>query len=618
MSEPDPRRVPDAEGCSPPDGGGMGTVPSPTLEHRLTLRCLAAGTILAAALCAINTYLTLRFGIIEEGAMISAIFFFSSVYFASIAADFANRVLARLGRYTSVLSHRLTAVRPVTVAEMVLVATMGSAGGSLAFIANFFAAKAMTSEPYSIIEMILFAIVSSTIGVLSVIAFRFLLVVKDEELPEGRRLSWVGAKVVKGVIDPLVARGDPRQPRYLVVVTSLAALYVLSNTSGAGLLPERLEVAVLGLSALGASVLLAPFAFGSSYIMGFRTVVGFFCGGVVLIAIAPALPPAMRASPQQYLWPGVMFLVISGLTALVLRWRVVTGALRSIARAGEDASADADPIMGRRATLAILAGGLLVAVAILHFAFGISPLIAVVMIAVGGGFLNLIATRAYAQTAFNPVRVMGVLLQGISASLGGATVATNLTAAGFIAGSGTQCSNLTSDMWYGRRYAVPSRWQFWAQAAMVLSCSVVSALTFSMIHRSTPLTFESEALAAPAAKMWAVIGLLFDPGTAQRLPPFAVQSMWIGGAVGLLWALAESSERFGRFVPGSIGFGMGLVIHPSISFAFFAAGILMWFVLRRWFKVSDATLSTIAIASIVGEGIGGLLQGVLRAVGAFG
>ena len=78
LSEPDPRRVPDAEGCSPPDGGGMGTVPSPTLEHRLTLRCLAAGTILAAALCAINTYLTLRFGIIEEGAMISAIFLKSS------------------------------------------------------------------------------------------------------------------------------------------------------------------------------------------------------------------------------------------------------------------------------------------------------------------------------------------------------------------------------------------------------------------------------------------------------------------------------------------------------------------------------------------------------------
>ncbi len=618
MSEPDLDRVPDAGDGVPPDAGRMGTDLPPTHGHRLTLRCLAAGTILAAALCAINTYLTLRFGIIEEGAMISAIFFFSSIYFLSLAAGAANRAVACLTRHVSAVCRRPIVVRPVTTAEMVLVATMGSAGGSLAFIANFFAAKAMTSEPYSIVEMVLFAIVSSTIGVLSVIAFRYLLVVKDEELPEGRRLSWVGAKVVKGVIDPLVSRGDPRQPRYLVVVTSLAALYVLFNSSGAGLVPERLGVSVLGLSAFGASVLLAPFAIGSSYIMGFRTVVGFFCGGVVLIAIAPLLPPVMQASPQQYLWPGVMFLVSSGLTALALRWRVVTGALRSIAKAGEHAGADDDPIMGRRATLIVVAGGLLVAMTILHFAFSISLLIAVVMIAVGGGFLNLIATRAYAQTAFNPVRVMGVLLQGISASLGGATVAANLTAAGFIAGSGTQCSNLTSDMWYGRRYRVPSRWQFWAQAAMVLSCSVVSALTFAMIHRSTPLTFESEALAAPAAKMWAVIGLLFDPSTSQRLPPFAVEAMWIGGAVGVLWALAENSVAVGRFVPGSIGFGMGLVIHPSISLAFFGAGVLMWFLLRRVFAVSDATLSTIAIASIVGEGIGGLLQGVLKAVGVFG
>jgi hypothetical protein len=118
--------------------------------------------------------------------------------------------------------------------------------------------------------------------------------------------------------------------------------------------------------------------------------------------------------------------------------------------------------------------------------------------------------------------------------------------------------------------------------------------------------------------MWAVIGLLFDPSTNQQLPPFAVQSMWIGGVIGVLWALAENSDRLVHFVPGSIGFGMGLVIHPSIDFAFFAAGIFMWLVLRRWFKVSDATLSTIAVASIVGEGIGGLLQGVLKAVGVLG
>lgn len=595
-----------------------GDLRPPPFDHRLTIRSLVAGSILAALLCSINTYLTLRFGIIEEGAMIAAIFFFSSVYFMSLAADVVNRFLDRLARLVSVFRRGSFAVWPVTTSEMVMVATMGSAGGSLAFIANFFAAKAMTSEPYTVFEMTLFAIVSSTIGVLSVIAFRYLLIVKDEELPEDRRLSWVGAKVVKGIIDPFIAKGDPKQPRYLVIYTTLAAMYVLLNSSGAGVVPEKINIGIFGLSALGASVLLAPFAVGSSYIMGLRTVVGFFCGGVVLVAMAHYLPPEMRSSPQQYLWPGVMFLVTSGLTALALRWRVITGALRSVARAGDSGEADDDPIMGRRATLLVTVLGLVSAALILHFVFHVSLLITVVMIFVGGGFLNLIATRAYAQTAFNPVRVMGVLLQGISASLGGASVGTNLTASGFIAGSGTQCSNLTSDMWYGRRYRVPSRWQFWAQAITVLTCSVVSAFTFLLINRNTPLTFESEALAAPAAKMWAVIGLLFDPSTNQQLPPFAVQSMWIGGVIGVLWALAENSDRLVHFVPGSIGFGMGLVIHPSIDFAFFAAGIFMWLVLRRWFKVSDATLSTIAVASIVGEGIGGLLQGVLKAVGVLG
>lgn len=575
--------------------------------HRLTLRCLVAGGVLAIVLCAVNTYLTLRFGIIEEGAMIAAIFFYTALYFAAL-----------LGRRLAGV--RWLRVGPATAAEMVMVSTMGSAGGSLGFIANFFAAKAMTSKPYTITEMMLFAAVSGTFGVLSVIAFRYLLIVKDEELPADRQLPWVGAKVVKGVIDPLIGRGDPRQPKYLVVLTTAAALYVVGNESGAGWLPERVQIAVLGLGGFGVAVLLAPFAIGTSYIMGMRTVVGFVCGGVSLLVISQYLPPPMRATPQLYLWPGVMFLVTSGLTALALRWRVIADALGSVVRlrGGDSSSGDDDPIMGGSATLAVMVTGGVLAVTVLTTVFEVPLLITLVMIVVGGGLLNLIATRAYAQTAFNPVRVMGVLLQGISASLGGASVSTNLTGSGFIAGSGTQCTTLASDMYYGRQFRVPSRWQFWAQTVTVLACAVVSALTFDFINRTTPLSFDSNVLAAPAAKMWAVIGMLFDPASNQRLPPFAVESMWIAGAVGVAWAFVENSERLRRFVPGSIGLGMGLVIHPSISLAFFAGGLLMWYLLRRLLKVPDATLSTIAIASIVGEGIGGLTQGILKAVGVIG
>jgi hypothetical protein len=606
--------VPDTDA----DGGPTRERSVDTVRHRLTARSLIAGGAFGTFMCAVNTYLTLRFGIIEEGPMIAAIFFFSAVYFATVFARVIAKMMEGVSRSAAAVRGGGLQVRPVTTAEMVMVATMGSAGGSLAFIANFFAAKAMTSEPYTTLEMFLFAVVSGTIGVLSVIVFRHLLVVKDEELSADKRLPWVGAKAVKGIIDPFLTRSDPRQPKYLAIFTSLAALYVLFNSSGVGLVPEKIGIGLFGLSALGASVLLAPFALGSAYFMGLRTVTGFFFGGVTLVAIAPFLPTGMTSSPQQYLWPGVMFLVTSGLTALALRWQVIADAFSSLGRVKPGEVADDDPIMGPRATIVFAVSAIVFAVAILILVFDLPLHIVVVMIVLGGGVLNLIATRAYAQTYFNPVRVMGVLLQGISASLGGSSVGTNLTASGFIAGSGTQSSNLTCDTVYGRQYGVPSRWQFWAQGATLLTAAAASALTFAFINRTTPLTFESEALAAPAAKMWAVIGLLFDPNSNQELPPFAVQSMLIGGVLGVLWAILEDNDRLRRFIPGSIGFGMGLVISPGIDFAFFAGGIIMLVVLRRLFKVSDATLATLAIGGIVGEGIGGLSQGVLKAIGVIG
>src|SRR3954469_10578966 len=94
----------------------------------LTARSLLAGLVLSIVLCAMNSYLTLSFGVIEEGPTIAALFFFA-VFFLSRAK--------------------------ITTTEMVIVATMGSAGGSLGFISNFFAAKVTTGAPYSVLDMVL-------------------------------------------------------------------------------------------------------------------------------------------------------------------------------------------------------------------------------------------------------------------------------------------------------------------------------------------------------------------------------------------------------------------------------------------------------------------------------
>ncbi|MBZ0116884.1 MAG: OPT/YSL family transporter [Sandaracinaceae bacterium] len=85
----------------------MSATPDPvSAPPALTARSLIAGFVLAVALCGINSYLTLSFGVIEEGPTIAALFFFAFFFLARTK---------------------------ITTTEMVMVATMGSAGHGAPF-----------------------------------------------------------------------------------------------------------------------------------------------------------------------------------------------------------------------------------------------------------------------------------------------------------------------------------------------------------------------------------------------------------------------------------------------------------------------------------------------------
>ena len=534
----------------------------------LTPRSLIAGLVLSVVLCAMNSYLTLSFGVIEEGPTIAALFFFA-IFFLSKTK--------------------------ITTTEMVIVATMGSAGGSLGFISNFYAAKAMTGTPYSVLDMALFGIVSSLVGLVMVIPLRQILILKEN-------LPWPGAKAVESVIRALVEHGDRRQPVILLATFLAGATYVVLNTDGFGWVPS--ETVIPGLAAVGGAIAWSPFAIGGSYLMGMRTCVGFLTGAVVLMIIAPYTPTP--ESPNAYYWPGLGFLVASGLTVMAINWRTITGAFRSILALGGKTEDD-DPVLSGRVLAAFASVSFVLTIVVLGWRFAIPIAMSVVLILVAGLIQNIIATRAAAQTAFNPARVMGILLQGVTSALGGADAATNLTGAGFVAGSGAQASLLTNDLVYGRAFKVPSRWQFWTQTLTVIPCALVSAYAFLMINRDKPLVLEGPGHPAPVAKMWAKSAQVFEGGMSA-LPPGALTWLLVGGAIGVVYTLLEYIPRLRRWMPETIGLGLGLVLAPSLGISFFIGGFLMWIVLGRWLKWSDTTLTTIAVGSIVAEGIGGVVQ----------
>ncbi len=279
----------------------------------LSLRAVVTGFLLAVLLCGVNSYLTLSFGVIEEGPTIAALLFFA-VFFLS-----KNKIKST---------------------EMVIVATMGSAGGSLGFISNFFAAKAMTGEPYTLWQMVGFAVVTSLVGMVFVLPLRDLLILRET-------LPWPGSKATASVIEALVEKGDPKQPYYLVATIAVTMAYVIMNTDGGfHIVPEATELPLFGLAAYGAAIAWSPFAIGGAYLMGLRTCFGFLVGGVVLLAMAPHLPTP--AAPHRYVWPGIGFLVASGLALMAVNWRVITASLRSLVslRGGVE---DDDRIMSPRA-----------------------------------------------------------------------------------------------------------------------------------------------------------------------------------------------------------------------------------------------------------------------------
>lgn len=570
----------------------------------ITIRSVVAGLVLSLVLCAMNSYLTLSFGVIEEGPTIAALFFFA-IFFLSRTK--------------------------ITTTEMVIVATMGSAGGSLGFISNFYAAKAMTGTPYSVLDMALFGIVSSMVGLVMAIPLRHILILRD-------KLPWPGSRAVESVIRALVEQGDRRQPIILFATFAVCAIYVILNSSGFKIVPEETHLPFV--AAIGGAIAWSPFAIGGAYLMGLRTCVGFLVGAVALMVLSPHMPitpsaepagywwfgigyfDAYYATPHKYYWPGLGFLVASGLTTMAINWRTIVGAFRSIAALGSKADDD-DPTLSGRTMLMFAIVAFVATGVVLGWRFAIPFWMTAVLVMIGGLIQNIIATRAAAQTAFNPARVMGIMLQGVTSAMpGGSPAATNLTGAGFVAGSGAQASLLCADLVYGRAFKVPSRWQFWTQASTVIPCAIISAFAFLMINEDKPLVLEPgvdakgdpiPAHPAPVAKMWAQSALLFEKGS-DALPEGAFTWLLAGAAIGVVYTLLEAIPRLRRVMPDGLGIGLGLVLSVSLGISFFVGGVLLWIVLGRWLKIGDTTLTTIAVGAIVAEGIGGVLQSVLMKV----
>ncbi|PLX25925.1 hypothetical protein C0580_01010 [Candidatus Parcubacteria bacterium] len=585
-------------------------------------------------MCSVNSFLTLKIGIIEEAAVLSMLIF-------------------AMIRGTKAAPDKLRA-------EAVVVATIGSAGATLAFLANFFAALEMAGRTLLWWEATLFILAVCSLGLVFAIPMRQLFVVKEP-------LPWPTGRVVINAMDSVIGSEDVMQTRTLAFFSIFSFLYIFFS-AGVPWFPEYSFVTAFGLAAFGTGIAWAPFVFGAGYLVGVRMGFGFLIGGIILILIGPYMPwelktpdgatqffvynaskipeGAIKIMPHKYIWPGVMALVTSGLTGLVINGKSVINAFKSLSPGSGGRIDPADQIVSGKTLTLLMILSFAFSTLVLSLVFDIPVKMAIVGLVIGAMIFNLVASRAYGESAFNPVRIMGVLLIGVFAGMGINDVTISLLAAGITAGAILQTGILVSDSYFGRHFKTPAKVQVTLQGLVLIPVAFVCGLVYKLISNTYDIGGDSlDALPAPIATAWHAMAEVLS-GQAQ-FPPFAIEAMWIGGIAGIILAILDwraikaikESARLAqmrvddgwrevdakaaystswRFWPNSMGITIAMILPIFYDFSFFIGAVVLCWLLPKVFNFKDNVLGSMAAAGIVGEGIGQLVVGILKATGIMG
>lgn len=540
----------------------------------ITVKSLISGAFLAVIMCAANSYLTLKAGVIEEGPIISALIF-TGIFF--------------------------TLKRKVTTTEAMIAATMGSAGGSFGFVANIFAAYKMLGIQLTTTQMVLLGLSTGALSVLMAIPFYYLFVVKE-------KLPWVVGEACANVIQNTVDTKDTRQGKIILWFTIL--FFGVMMLQGKKWMPESTEFFALGV--VGVGLAWSPFLLSAGGLLGIRTGFGFVVGALLLIIIAPHTN--FPTEPHKFIYPGVAFLVTSGLTALVMKWRTMVAAVKALRNIGDNDEGSIISMTWLLILDLIVGAGV---VLVLYFSFAIPWPIAILYVVVAGVFLNLVCIRAMGETTFNPTRAMGVVAMGIGYLAGAADKLSMLAGAGTMAGSNNQTGILCQDLYSGWRLKVNPRLQVVLQAMVLPIIAIVSVAVFYFLNSTIEISLTNDKLSAPVAKAWAGFADLLSGGVkGKNVPANAMDMIIIFGIGGIVMAALENIKAIRRFVPSTTGIGIGLILSIGYSLDFFV-GAVIFLILAKKFKMSEGTIASIAAAGILGDASGGLLSAMLASLGIF-
>lgn len=561
-----------------PPRGAAGP-PDPLPRREMTLRALITAMFVAAFIGAIYPYIVMKIGF---GPNISVV----SAFFGFIA-------LSAIGAFTGARATRW---------ENNLVQTAGTTAGQAGFMCVLLAAMDMlNAKPelgfhleLSVLQTFAWLTLAGLIGVLLAVPLR-------KHFIEDENLTFADGTAAGETLVLLDQGPKEAGPRVAALGSGmgLSAVITFFREGPWKVLPEYRSFGAHG-EALKLGTEVSLLSFGSGLLVGCRISLSMGLGMLLSWVVAPPLLVSRGVVAEQtyalvlrwVMWPATGLLVAGGLTALILKWRVIARTFKDMSMKGLGTS----DFPLRWVVIGVIVLSILLC--ILQAVSLDFPVWLTIVSLVLSFFLMLVGTRVLGETNWAPISAMANLMQAVFAFLAPQNMTVNMIGSGM---SGTVAANgehLMQSYKAGKIVGSNNRYLTIVQLLAVPVGALAVAFAYPMLKRLYGVG--EGGLASPISVKWAGFAELLHNGF-HTLPEGCFQAMLIAIVLGVIITCLEPKYR--RFVPSPTGVGIGMLVPGLAVMPMVLGGVCQWLWSRSSPRSEETYCVPLASGLIVGEAL---------------
>jgi uncharacterized oligopeptide transporter (OPT) family protein len=341
-------------------------------------------------------------------------------------------------------------------------------------------------------------------------------------------------------------------------------------------------------------------SFGSGLLVGARIAISMGIGMVLSWVIAPGLLVERGIVPSEtfrdvlrwVMWPATGLMVSGGLTALVLKWKVIVKTFSGLSM--NKVHGSDFPI--RWVVFGVL--GLSIVLCLVQWLSLGFPVWLTIVSLVLSFVLMLVGTRVLGETNWAPISAMANLMQAVFAAISPHNMPVNMIGSGM---SGTVAANgehLMQDYKAGKIVGSNNRNLTIVQLMAVPVGAAAVAIVYPALKAKYGIG--DQGLTSPISVKWAGFAELLNQGF-QALPAGCFQAMLISIAVGIVLTCLE--PRWRRLVPSPTAMGIGMLVPGVAVGPMVLGGVVQWIWSKTGARSEDMFALPLASGLIAGDAL---------------